>query len=471
MTHTPRTSERCAQDSTARSRCAIPARCVASPRGDSGFALPIAIIVLLIVTVLAGAAIALAVQSSTSTTRDTNVKAEIEAAEAGLQVASYRLGQIKPGETQCINASAAVISGCNDSVESIGNGATYQYWTTLPLKVGEKCAGRTLATAPATPLRCVTAEGLVNGVKPGVRLQTSVTSSTEESLFSVKGIVGLEEILVTGSVKLPAVAASNGTITATGSAAFDRGFELCAPNGKFIPAIGKERKQSGVTVGGVKETPSLEVTRSASECPITAELPANHATGASNDDARIGVSDPLIPTSTWNAPNHELTLNSNGKVTLGGSKYYLCNFKATNNSRLKITPTAKVEIFVDSPGDPAGKCKAGTGKFEGEGEFIIENETKNPADLLIVMYGAGPLVFKNGSSLEASIYAPEAEVRLSGGTKFRGGIVAKKVKIENGTGVFEWNEEVGSIGNGVSTGYGRTAWEQCTPGSGASEGC
>jgi Tfp pilus assembly protein PilX len=69
---------------------------------ERGFVLPSAIIILLILTLLTGTAIAIATQSSTSTTRDDNVKAELEAAEAGLHIASYRLGQLKPTEAQCI---------------------------------------------------------------------------------------------------------------------------------------------------------------------------------------------------------------------------------------------------------------------------------------------------------------------------------------------------------------------------------
>jgi hypothetical protein len=297
-----------------------------------------------------------------------------------------------------------------------------------------------------------------------------------EKLFPVKGIIGLHEVKISGSVKVPAVVASNGKIIGEGSAAFELGFELCGPEGEFKPKAGSERNSSGVTVhkvGGMASAgPEWEKTRSAAECPIKAPLPKNHASEVNNEDARIGLSDRLEGTTTWTgAPNYELTLGSNGKLTLEGSKYYFCNFKATNNSKLIIGAAAKVEIFIDSPEDKASKCKEKTGKFTGEGEFIVENLAKNPASLLIEMYGKGPFEVLNGSKIEGSIYAPEGEVNINGGTNFKGGIVGNKVHIEAGAGIFEWNEEVGSLTNGEAGSYKRKGWEQCKPGSGGKEGC
>jgi Tfp pilus assembly protein PilX len=445
---------------------------------EAGFALPTAIIVLFVLTLLTGAAITVSTQTSGSTTRDDNVKAALEAAEAGLQVASYRLGQLKPAETECINGSATEVPGggstyCkSSSSENLGNGASFQYWTSLPLTSGKKCAGQTVEIKTGYTPRCVTSEGTVSNVTQ--RVAARVESAPGEPLFSIKGIVGLTEVKISGSVKVPAVVGSNEKIIGEGSAAFERGFEICPPKGSFKPEAGSERNKSGVTVGGVGgmlSNPPLEKTRSASECPIKAPLPSNHATAASNEDSRIGVSDKLEGTTSWKAAGYELELKSNGKITLGGSKYYLCNFKATNNSRLRIAATAKVEIFVDSPEDPGSTCKAGTGKFTGEGEFIVENEAKNPGALLIEMYGKGPFEIANGSAMEGSIYAPEAEITINGGTKFKGGIVGNKVHLTNGAGIFEWSEEVLALTNGNPTPYSRKSWEQCTPGSGASEGC
>ena len=135
------------------------------------------------------------------------------------------------------------ISWCKEaSAESLGNAAKYQYSTSTALAAGAACAGHTVVSKSKYIQRCVASEGTVNGVKPGTRLQVLVEAPESERLFTVKGIVGLEEILVSGSVKLPAVAASNGKINSEGSAWFECGYELCTTKGaKIVRPHGRQR--------------------------------------------------------------------------------------------------------------------------------------------------------------------------------------------------------------------------------------
>jgi Tfp pilus assembly protein PilX len=454
--------------------------------GQAGFALPSAIIILLVVTVLTGAAIAIATQTSTSTTRDNNVKAEVEAAEAGLHIASYRLSQLHPSPVQCIGeaALAAELSLCKDSPESLGNGAAFQYWTTLPLKAGDSCAGRKVELIEAPTSRCVTSEGVVNGVKPGVRLQARVSGTAGEALFSVKGVVGLKKVLVSGSANVPGVVASNGEIHGEGSANFEQGFEVCPPPswaGVFKPAAGEERKKSGVKIAGKnpEAVPALEKTRSAAECPIKASVPAIHPTPESNEDARIGVQDKFEGAGyTWNKEKYELRMESTAKLTMGEAgkttKYFFCSFIMPGGGpEWKIAAGAKVEIYIGNHEEYPSKCAEGSGTFEIAGGSKTVNEAKSPAALLIMIGGKGPFKFANGSgkTLEASIYAPNAQVHMEGGVIFKGGIVGEEDFLQNGT-KFEWSEETGTLGGGGGVGsYSRKAWEQCAPGSGATEGC
>lgn len=463
----PNTSKRRAGALRAASRAA---------RGEAGFALGTAVVVLLVVGLLAGAAVSVASLASESTTRDADVKAALEAAEAGLQVASYRITQLKPSESQCINTNATEVPASGtfcavSATESLGNNASYRYWTSLPLTSSSTCAGKPVSVTKGNVPRCITAEGKVGTVSQ--RLQVRVETTSVNGLFTVAGILALTELKVSGSVKVPGVVASNEKIIGEGSAAFAGGYELCPPKGSFKPAAGSERNASGVTVGGVGGTlsnPPYEKARSASECPFAAPYTTTHATSASNDDARIGAADPLEGTTSWKSSTYELALESNGKLKLAGSKYYLCNFKAKRNSTLEIAAAAKVEIFIDSPEDAGSPCKAGTGKFEVEGSFVMKNEAKSPAAFLVQIYGKGPFVEANGGTFEADIYAPAAEVNINGGTTFKGGIVGNKIHLENGTGIFEWTES-SAIGGGGSNGYARKAWEQCAAGTSATGGC
>src|SRR6185312_7396904 len=113
-----------------------------------------------------------------------------------------RLSQIKPTEAECVNGSAAetpasgIYCAASPS-ESIGNGASFKYWTSLPLATGKTCAGRTVEAVSGKTTRCITAEGTSAGVAQ--RLQTRIqTTGAGESLFNVKGFLGLSEVKVSG---------------------------------------------------------------------------------------------------------------------------------------------------------------------------------------------------------------------------------------------------------------------------------
>jgi len=309
--------------------------------------------------------------------------------------------------------------------------------------------GETIEAKTGVAQRCITSEGKVNGVEPATRLQTRVESSLGESLFSIKGILGLEEVFVNGSVTATAVVASNLKITSggKGGATYSKGFELC-PGGTFKPAVGEERNKSGVTVGTVKGGyvgyPPLEITRS-SGCPMEAKLPAYHATAAENDDLRItNGNDPRSENTEgaveFTGPSKDmLTLKSKGKLELAGSKYYFCNVLLKNSGILKVAEGKKVEIYIDSPATNPN-CPAGSGAFTVEGSAKIENPSGSGA-LLIEIAGKGPFKITAGGSLTASVFAPEAEVVLDGSGTLTGAVVGAKVKLEAGSFISAKNLE------------------------------
>lgn len=448
---------------------------------QAGFVVPLVVMVLFIVAVLAGVSVSVAMQASKSSTHDTSVKSALAAAEAGLQIASYRLDELKPSKEQCVNGTEAFKpteeSKCNGT-GSVGNGASYTYWVSLPLANKASCSGAEVTVkSESETIRCVTAEGKMTGLSSNVRLQAQVTATVGESLFSVHGILGLNEVLVNGSVKATAVVASNEKIKGEGSAAFEKGFELC-PGGKFTPAAGSERNKSGVTVGGVGGTqsvPSLEVTRSAAECPIVAKIPAGHATAAENEDNRIVTGEDPQTKESWNKPQftgatkYELTLGAESELTMKGAKYYFCNFLANSNGKFKIAPGVKTEIFVDSHEDNSN-CPTGTGKFTIEGNAHMENPNGATA-VLVEVAGPGPVTIANSGTLKANIYAPEAEVVLSGAGVLTGAIVGKKVHLTAGSFVYSTEDESFIVGGSSTSGYSRNAWEQCTTGVGKASGC
>jgi hypothetical protein len=434
---------------------------------EAGFALPSAIIILFVVTMLTSAAIVVATQSSTSTTRDNNVKAEVEAAEAGLHVASYRLNQLLPSSVQCI-AEAAIsteLTQCKDSPEPLGNGATFQYWTTLPLKVGESCAGRTVQAIEAgTIVRCVTSEGVVNGVKPGVRLQTQVKASTLAPLFPVNGLVGLESVVVAPNAIVKAKGATNGTFKIENNASVE-----------------------GVTLGVSAPAGQPEVGAGASSGPVTRESKnftlapvntGNSATENSNFRIENGLTKPK--TAPYDAGSkveysketRTLEVGINGELTLGGETYNFCNFVMNNNTTVNIAEGAKVKIYIDSPNDPGSKCIAGDGKFRMSTNSNFVNPSKDPTALQIYVYdnSGGTVEFSNNIVFYGVIYAPNSTVSVKNNAEIFGAVAGKVTELKNNA-TFNADKRVENIQITTPPTYRRALWEQCTVGSGATEGC
>ncbi|HEU0251342.1 MAG TPA: hypothetical protein VFR48_11525 [Solirubrobacteraceae bacterium] len=441
-------------------------------RRQDGFVMGVAVLALFVLGMLSVAAVSVSVSTSRSTGRDESQKTALEAAEAGLRAATYRLNMVGPEASHCVGTVylPSEAEPC-EGKENIGNNASYKYWMTSTTISGT-CVGEALSGSSQLQQRCITAEGIVNektGTVARQRLQARVAAlQASTNLFTVAGIVGLEEIKVSGSVAIKGIAASNGKIIAEGGTSFPKGYEI-GPSGSFKPAVGNERIKSGVKVEGPEVTEKENFVYS---------LPTNHATATSNEDSRIsGKQDEQYENTSKaiqysGSPNYTLLLQSEPKLTLSGSKYYFCNVKLENAAKLIIAAGVKTEIFIDSPEDKSSKCPAGSGNFEVLNNSKVENLSKLPTSLLIEMYGKGKFKLENGSKLEAAIFAPEAEVNINGGTTFVGGIVGAKVHMENGSGILEWSEELKTLkaGNAGTPTYYRTAWGPCPP-SGTTTTC
>jgi hypothetical protein len=432
------------------------------PAADSGFAMPSAIIILFVVTMLTGAAIVVATQSSTSTTRDNDVKAELEAAEAGQHVASYRLSQLGPTQAQCINESEAVepaSSACHDNRESLGNEATFQYWTTVPLKAGEACAGRKAAAEPGVFQRCVTSEGRVNAVEPAVRLQVRVAAPP---LFPINGLIGLESVEIANNAVVNAKGGTNGTFK-----------------------IGNNASVEGVALGVSAPAGQPEVGAGASSGPVSREptnftlAPVNPGTSATeNSNYRIanGLKSPKVApydessNVEYNGETRTLAVGGSGSLTLNGEIYNFCNFTAGIGATITLGGKVKVtKIFIDSPNDPASKCKAGDGKLSIANNANIVNPSKEATALQIYVYdgSGGPVELSNNVIFYGTIYAPNSTVQIHNNAEFFGAVAGRVVDLKN-NGTFHSEKNVENLRAGP---YRRAAWEQCVPGSGATEGC
>lgn len=433
---------------------------------ERGFAMPTAVIVLFIITVLLAGAVKVASQTSTATTRDVNVKAEIEAAEAGLHVAAYRLSQLAPSALLCINGSEVVPTKCESGVESLGNNATFQYWTSLPLPTKETttCAGRVITAIAGLTRRCITAEGLVNGVKPGVRLQASVTlTGGNKSVFSVNGLLGLEGVEIVNNTKVNARAATNG--------------KLSVGNGASVESVALgQSAPAGQPEGGGSWGP---VTREETNFTIPAVTPGTSATENSNYRIENGINKTLPADEStgveYSKATRTLKMGNKGTLKLGGEIYNFCNFTTGTGVTITLTPGVTTKIYIDSPNDPGSGCKAGDGKLIIGNNSVITNPSKEAAKFQLFVYDAsgGTVEISNNSVLGfyGTIYAPSSVVKIKNNGEFTGAVAANSVALSN-NGVFKTEKAVEELlTEGLPSLYNRASWEQCTEGSGATQGC
>jgi len=422
---------------------------------ERGVALVAALSALLVILLLSAAAAAVSMQTNHYANRDYHNKNALEAAEAGLQVALYRLNMLQPADGNCIGdavASPGTDGWCQSSTTTLGNGSSYQYYTTPVLAGGSTCAGYTVSDSSSSvdgvSNRCITAVGTSNGVT--ARSQIRAAAFTPREAFPA-GITGINGITNNNNAYIDGAEASNQTITSSNGVQIVDGVEL-GPSGTY--------QGSG--------NPS----RTTLSSPIVLD-PVNTGNSATtNDDARI--SDGLDNSSgiTFDATTRTLsTTNNHATLTLGGAVYNFCQVNISNNVRINIAPGAHVEIFIDSPYDPGSGCPAGTGTLSMANNVTWNFTSQDPTQLQIYVYGTPPdsggptnvVTFANNDTCYCTLYAPWSTVYLShssNNSAMVGAVSAQYVNVSNNF-KFTWSPNAGNLQVGVQGLYYRTAWAQC----------
>jgi Tfp pilus assembly protein PilX len=437
-------------------------------RDERGVALVIVLIAMVVAGLLAAAVIAGAVQSNDTTIRGGNLNAAVAAADSGLDVATYRINMLAPSAGNCVtNAVVAATSGqCpQDGPESLGNGASYTFWTSPVMAAGGTCAGLQVdSSQSAIAQRCITAIGTANGVS--ARVQARVAAFTATPLFP-EPLIGLAGVTIgnnatIGSTTVPAVVGTNGQLKVGGGNTMMTGYVL-GPNAP-APQVG-----NGATTG-------TGTTRTAAQGPfvLSPVNPGNSATV--NDDSRItNGADPLTGNkNVWNPNTRSLEIGNNGSLTLGGGTYNFCNFKMDQNSTLTVASNTKIRMFIDSPDDPNSGCPAGSGNFTMANNGTAINNyggnyqpgTGDPTALQIYVYGlnndTNTVTFANNTNSYVTLYAPQSNVVVSpsSNSSFTGAIAGYTVNVGN-VANFQYNGADSGLTAGTTGLYYRTAWEQC----------
>jgi Tfp pilus assembly protein PilX len=441
---------------------------------ERGAAMIIAVIVLMITAVLAGAAVTVAVQNNRFSRADVNRKNALEAAEAGLQVAVYRLNMLRPDDSHCIAdavASPDATGTCASSSYTLGNGSAYSYYTTPVLGTGT-CVGLTVTSDTNISQRCVTAVGSSGTVF--VRSQIRTAAFGARPLFPVSGITGLKSIVNTNNVRIAGWEASNGAVTSSNNVTITGSLEL-GPTGTYSYANGASNPAKVLLSSPMVLSP---VNPGTTNQTSLAGCPTRAAAGfpACNDDYRITnyLSNPSHPTApydqstgvTFNASTRSFSMGNNASITLGGGIYNFCSFSATNNTTINLAPGTKTEIIIDSPDDPGSGCAAGSGTLNIFNNTTWNTLSSDPTALQLYVYGlndgSNVVNFNNNGIFSGVVYAPQSTVNLSNNAQFTGAISGNVVNLSNNF-QFNWGSTAGTL-QAASTGlYYRTAWSQCTP--------
>jgi Tfp pilus assembly protein PilX len=483
-------------------------------RDERGIAVGVALFVLLITLTLGGAAVMAATQVNDLSNRDTSSKAAVEAAEAGLRSATYRLNMLGTSDPNCPTVPNATAwdatsrlcqrdgpsaddarwgdSATDDPSSHLGNGATYSYWISAPLTSSDTCAGDNVVNAAnIITQRCVTAVGTANGVS--ARTQARVAAFSAAPLFDGAGIIGRNRITIKpgngGTASIYATTGTNGSMTLGNNVTIDGRSQSGAavelgPGATFTPGNNGDILLPSATPtrvdpatlaiqpvatdcqqGGIGAAPSSDTACFGKGYNSDDRIAGCTASGSATVDACSGL--------TWNASSRSVTVANGGSVTLAGSSlpYNFCNFTTGNNATINIPLGAHVALYIDSNyatdgGDPLGNCPAGTGKLTLGNGTVINNLNPDPLSLQIYVYGTSPpgsnIVTwnNNAQSTYMVLWAPNSTIQMQNNGAFWGGIGGYNVDITNNF-TFHWVGDVSSIQGHAQGLYYRSAWRQC----------
>jgi hypothetical protein len=471
------------------------------PLGDeTGVAMIMALAVMLIVTLLGSAAVLVATQTNSYTTRDSSSKEALEAADAGLRAASYRLSVMQPDNTHCVTNSGVIApnypstsptfcyaapqaygSQPADGSASLGNGTSYQYWMSLPLGTGAPCAGQTVINnQEAVANRCITAVGTANGVT--ARTEARVAAFAAVPLFpaaivgysagSNPASVSIGNNANIGSTQNAAEVATNGLLSIGGGTTFMTGYET-APGAPPV-SIG-----NGATTGTATAAPAPFVPTNANFGTAATNTAAGQSCAPAGTQATTNcdyrIANGLDPSShtTFDPVTRVLTMSNNSSLTLGGGMYDFCGFSATNNAHITVGATVKTQIFIDSyyrilP-DGSHACPQGTtGNFTMSQNDTLDNPSGDATAVQIYVYGnpsspgSTSVTLYNNSNSYISLSAPYSAVTMnpSNNTSFTGAIAGNTVSIGNAAH-FTFAIQDSSLQVSSQGLFYRTAWEQC----------
>jgi type II secretory pathway pseudopilin PulG len=442
-------------------------------KDEGGIAMIVAMGSLMVILLLTAVIATAANQFSNESNKATNAKRAFEAAQAGLNTALARLNTLDPDILSCLADSVLTLTSgtvCGpSSPEPIGNGGSFQYYTSLPLSLGGSCAGVTVAD-PTVVQRCVTAIGTVNNVTR--RVQERTAAYVGAPVFPINGVVGLAGVTLNNS------AAITGTIASNGQLSLDN--RSTATAAQLGPGGSTKILGSATPCIGYTLINNCVATRTASQGPFVLSPVDFGTTNVNNKDSRITtLADTRGTTGTisWDPTNRILQLNNGASLTLGGDVYNFCSLSMGNGSTITLAAQARTAIYIDSPNRTGSGCPAGSGTLSlSQGSSFVNNSPPlsgssllhDSTALQIYVYGdptnpGGNVVSLNqGATFWGTIDAPNSLVSINNSGAYYGAIGGYQVSFNNG-GTFAGDPNDQSIKSSTVGISFVSTWHECTP--------
>jgi hypothetical protein len=425
-------------------------------RSQHGIALPAALMILFILSLLGAALVHTAVSSGTESSRDRNVKRAVAAADAGIDVALYRLNKLTPSALQCVVIGTLDLmlepllpdDWCRVQNETLDSGAIYSY----------RVSGGTELTLNGQKLlqRKIISTGVVGGVER--RVLAVVGSAVGTPLFGGHAVMSDETLRLTGGARVAGSAASNGDVSLASTA------EIC---GDITYGPGKQLITSGLG----HQCPGYAAGPASQPFLLNPVDQGNAPTDEGNDNDRFGSLDPwTLPLGiTWNPASRALVLKNGSTLTLTGNVYSLCRLEISNGAQLIIAPrnlsAPPLRIYIDEP-ENCGSV-AGAGSVELGNLGSITNVNSNPATLNLYVVGSSAgtptsIEFSNSSAaMSLLVYAPRSSVSLENGAAIIGAVAAKSVSLA-GTAQVTWHQGADEVSVPVLQLFRRQSWTECS---------
>ncbi|UCC80920.1 MAG: hypothetical protein JSW64_06060 [Candidatus Zixiibacteriota bacterium] len=183
--------------------------------------------------------------------------------------------------------------------------------------------------------------------------------------------------------------------------------------------------------------------RSSEHFPVDSIPSADIAYAQANNDASTNLT--LTGTATYDPITNALNAGSGDSVIFNSGTYYFSSVDFTSSACLVLAPGADVTIYL-------------TGMWDTSGGSVI-NTDATAANLHIYSTGTD-FDFSGGTYLCAAIFAPNAEIVVTGGSHFFGSVIGRSFSNGGGT-TLHFDEALLRIGNDLLlVGYDLERWRE-----------